>query len=106
MTKGIISRLITNCSSYLHHGKSYKERAPFKERVPLRCIQTDAAINPGNSGGPLLSANEKRVLGVNTAVIGWPANEELTFVHPGLATAIHYDEVRMFLREAGVPDPS
>jgi serine/threonine protein kinase/S1-C subfamily serine protease len=31
-------------------------------------IQTDAAINPGNSGGPLIRADSKALIGVNSAV--------------------------------------
>jgi len=40
-------------------------------------LQTDAAINPGNSGGPLISLEDGKVIGVNTATgynvagIGW-----------------------------------
>lgn len=29
-------------------------------------LQTDAAINPGNSGGPLIDAESKKVVGINT----------------------------------------
>jgi S1-C subfamily serine protease len=43
--------------------------APSPEAPHFRdMLQTDAAINPGNSGGPLLDA-ERRVVGVNTAVL-------------------------------------
>jgi len=44
-------------------------RAPSPDAPNFRdVLQTDAAINPGNSGGPLLDA-ERRVVGVNTAVL-------------------------------------
>ena len=44
-------------------------RAPSPEAPDFRdVLQTDAAINPGNSGGPLLDA-DRRVVGVNTAVL-------------------------------------
>jgi S1-C subfamily serine protease len=44
-------------------------RAPSPDAPDFEdMLQTDAAINPGNSGGPLLDA-ERRVVGVNTAVL-------------------------------------
>jgi S1-C subfamily serine protease len=44
-------------------------RAPTPDAPDFRdMLQTDAAINPGNSGGPLLDA-DRRVVGVNTAVL-------------------------------------
>jgi putative serine protease PepD len=44
-------------------------RAPSPDAPDFRdVLQTDAAINPGNSGGPLLDADRK-VVGVNTAVL-------------------------------------
>ena len=36
-------------------------------------IQTDANINPGNSGGPLVTVNDKCILGINTATISTQA---------------------------------
>ena len=52
-------------------------------------IQTDAAINPGNSGGPLFYKN--KVVGVNTQGLSKSENEGLNF-------AVHYDEVKRFLK--------
>ena len=52
-------------------------------------IQTDAAINPGNSGGPLFYKN--KVVGVNTQGLSKSENEGLNF-------AVHYDEVKGFLK--------
>ena len=50
-------------------------------------IQTDAAINVGNSGGALVNLNGELV-GINTAVLGGPANTE------GISFAIPVNLVR------------
>ena len=55
-------------------------------------VQTDAAINGGNSGGPLFRGDE--VVGVNTWGVGEPSG--------GLSFAVHHEEVRAFLAEAGL----
>jgi len=53
LTKGIVSRTITNDDV-----RSIAGNAP----IELSFVQTDAAINPGNSGGPLI--NKCGVIGV------------------------------------------
>ena len=112
-TRGSISRIVSNCAS---GGASRFEKSPVK------CIQHDAPINSGNSGGPLLSVINDQgglVLGVNVRAtsLSWAyianvldptlTKQELrdiearlpTIPYPGLSTAIHYEEVQMFLNE-------
>src|SRR3954453_9738906 len=48
-------------------------KTQYNESVPdipnySDVIQVDAAINPGNSGGPLIKADSKKLIGVNSAV--------------------------------------
>src|SRR4051794_39477603 len=48
-------------------------KTQYNESVPdipnySNVIQVDAAINPGNSGGPLIKADSKKLIGVNSAV--------------------------------------
>ena len=114
-TRGSISRIVLNCGLERASDRHFKES-------PVKCIQHDAPINRGNSGGPLLSlANDQegRVLGVNVMFAGltWRriakvlnpmlTEQELRKIEtswpdltvPGLSTAIHYEEIQMFLNE-------
>ena len=78
ITRGVVSAVRKQKSIYDTGGKE------------ILFIQTDAAINPGNSGGPLF-LNEK-VVGVNNQKIVANSVE-------GLGFAIHFSEVREFLKE-------
>jgi len=54
-------------------------------------IQTDAAINPGNSGGPLIDLDRK-VVGINTAILGPGGNIGIGFAIPiNMAKRIYQD---------------
>jgi serine protease Do len=55
-------------------------------------IQADLRLAPGNSGGPLADASG-RVVGINTMIAGQ------------LALAVPMDQVRLFVRAAGLPGP-
>ena len=96
-TKGIVSRIAMNCEL----PKDLEDNTKSSS-APIKCIQTDAAINPGNSGGPLLAENIRNVIGVNTFIAAWGKG---AIVFPGLSWAIHYEEIRSFLEEAGVFEP-
>jgi len=78
ITRGIVSALRKKKSIYAVGGKE------------VMFVQTDAAINPGNSGGPLFL--NKKVIGVN--------NNKLAAGSEGLGFAVHYSELRAFMKES------
>jgi serine protease Do len=79
ITRGVVSALRHKESVYEIGGKK------------ILFVQTDAAVNPGNSGGPLFYRD--KVVGVNNQKIVGNTVE-------GLAFAIHYSEVKQFLKES------
>jgi serine protease Do len=79
ITRGVVSALRHKNSVYDIGGKK------------ILFVQTDAAVNPGNSGGPLFQKD--KVVGVNNQKIVGNTVE-------GLAFAIHYSEVKQFLKES------
>ena len=84
LTRGVVSFL--------------KRKLPWS---PVRHIQTDAAISPGNSGGPLV--HKGRVVGVNTLAEQPKYWSDGTIRIPqNVNFAVHYDEVRAFLRQQGL----
>ncbi len=78
ITRGIVSAVRKKKSIYAVGGKE------------VMFVQTDAAINPGNSGGPLFLNN--KVIGVN--------NNKLAAGSEGLGFAVHYSELRTFMKES------
>lgn len=78
LSKGTVSAIRKHSSTYTVSGEPN-----------VLFIQTDAAINPGNSGGPLFFGN--KVVGVNTQGLSKSENEGLNF-------AVHFDEVKNFLK--------
>lgn len=79
ITRGVISALRRDSTVVL-----------AGNRQEILFIQTDAPVNTGNSGGPLFLGD--RVIGVNTQGMKKHVSEGLNF-------AVHYSEVRTFLRE-------
>lgn len=67
-------------------------------RYRTELMQTDAPINQGNSGGPLISLNDGRIVGINTASIRGAQNTNF-------AVAIKYACRILDLLQAGA-DPS
>ena len=45
-------------------------------------LQTDAPINQGNSGGPLISLLNGKIVGINTAKVNKPRDEDSNLVVP------------------------
>ncbi len=77
ITRGVVSAVRKRPSVFAVGGKD------------VLFIQTDAALNPGNSGGPLFLNN--KVIGVN--------DNFLMAGNGGLSFAIHYAEVKEFLKD-------
>ncbi len=77
ITRGIVSGVRKKPSIFAVGGKE------------VMFVQTDAAINPGNSGGPLFLHG--KVIGVN--------NNKLVAGSEGLGFAVHYSELRAFLKQ-------
>ena len=104
-TKGIVSRIIVDCRDHPED----RDHPDYRAKLPLKCIEHDAATNVGNSGGPLLllrNGGATHVLGVNVGVRGETflsvngrGIKETEHPFPGLSLAIHYEEVRAFLDE-------